>query len=151
MVCKHLGSVIAASYMTAFFSILDYIFDFLAPNTEENPDSLYTNCFQTCCNPCLKVFELVRSDSLAYVNLSGNPYCNSSRYCEYLCDKSLLMDGSQSTSRTYRICAHLLIASVVVLVSMYLAGSLSFVFAILILVLSIFISTYFISLHPDMA
>ena len=108
-------------------------------------------CFQTCCNPCLKVFELVRSDALAFVNLSGNPYCNSSRYCEYLCEKSLLMDGSQATSRTYRICAHMLIASIVILISMYLDGSLSFGFAFIILLLSIFISTYFISLHPDIA
>ena len=94
---------------------------------------------------------MVRSDALAFVNLAGNPYCNSARYCEYLCDRSLLFDGSQATSRTYRICAHLLIASLVVLIAMYLDGQLSFGFGLVILCLSIFISTYFISFHADIA
>jgi hypothetical protein len=32
MICKHIGSVIACSFMTAFFSWLDFIFDTLKPH-----------------------------------------------------------------------------------------------------------------------
>ena len=150
--CKHFGSVIAGSFMNGFFSILDYIFDFLKPNVEENPEGCYTTCFTSCCSPCLSLFELVRSDAMAYVNLTGNPYCNSARYCEYLCDKSLLMDNSQSTSRAYRICAHLLIASIVAIVGMFVKGTgISILVIGFLIVMTIFVSTYFISLHADAA
>lgn len=138
--------------MTGFFSIFDYIFDFLKPETEENPDGCYTNCFNSACGLCLKVFELVRSDSMAYINLAGNPYCNSARYCEYICDQSLLMDNSQSTSRAYRICAHFLIAAGVAILALYIKGTNISAYVIaFILALTIFVETFFISIHADAA
>ncbi len=30
--------------------------------------------------------DLVRSDAYAYIALNGNPFCNSAKYCEYLCN-----------------------------------------------------------------
>ena len=98
------------------------------------------------------MFELVRSDAMAYINLTGNPYCNSARYCEYICLQSLLLDNSQSTSRVYRICAHVLIAGITAIFGLYLKGlGLSLYAVFLIIMLAIFISTFFISLHADAA
>ena len=89
---------------------------------------------------------------MAYINLAGNPYCNSARYCEYLCERSLLMDNSQSTSRAYRICAHFLIAGFISILGLYLKGTGISLYTIgIIIVLTIFISTFFISLHTDAA
>lgn len=138
--------------MTGFFSIGDYIFDFIKPDEEENPDGFYTNCFNSVCSICVRMFDLVRSDSMAYINLAGNPYCNSARYCEYLCDQSLLTESSQSTSRSYRICAHFLIAGGIAIAGLYLKGTGISLYTIgLLIVLGIFISTFFISIHADAA
>lgn len=89
---------------------------------------------------------------MGYIYLTGNPYCNSSRYCEYLCDKSPLTRNSQSISRAYRILAHFLIAGIVAIVSFFLQGANTSVFVVLVVFLmSLFIGTFFISLHADAA
>ncbi len=44
-------------------------------------------------------FSLVRTDAMAYINLTGLSYCNSARYCDFLCSSSPLFEGSQSASR----------------------------------------------------
>lgn len=138
--------------MTGFFSIGDYIFDFIKPDEEQNPDGCYTTCFNSVCSICIRMFDLVRSDSMAYINLAGNPYCNSARYCEYLCDQSLLTESSQSTSRSYRICAHFLIAAGIAIAGLYLKGTGISLYTIgLLIFLGIFISTFFISIHADAA
>lgn len=84
LVCKHLGSVIACAFMNAFFGIADFIFDALIPNLDDE-----NSCFY-CINRFAGFFDLARSDSLALVYLSGNAYCNSARYSEYLHIKSSL-------------------------------------------------------------
>ena len=88
---------------------------------------------------------------MTYINLAGTPFCNSSRYCEYLVHKSFLMEGSQSASRTYRICAHFLIASATAIFGLYLKGTVAAVTVFVIVCISLFISTYFISIHADAA
>lgn len=143
--------MIGGSFITGYFSIGDYLFDLFKPPSRNDEDSAYSSCFNFACGSCLKLLDLVRSDSMAYINLTGVPFCNSARYCEYLCDKSLILDESQSTSRTYRLCAHFLIAGVVGILSMYIAGEITGTLVALILVLSLFISTYFISIHADAA
>lgn len=85
-----------------------------------------------------KIFDLVRSDAFAYINLTGNPYCNSARYCEYLCDKSHILEFSQSTSRTYRLSAHLIIAALVGIIALYIKGTISPYAVLLIMLLVIF-------------
>ena len=138
--------------MTGFFSVGDYLFDFIKPDEKEHPDAAYTKCFSSVCDVCIRIFDLVRSDAMAYIFLTGNPFCNSSRYCEYLCDQSLLTESSQSTSRSYRICAHFLIAGGVAIAGLYLKGSgLSALTILFIILLAIFISTFFISIHADAA
>jgi hypothetical protein len=151
LITKHFGSVIGGSFITGYFSIVDYLFDLIKPPSRNDEDSAYSSYFNFACGSCLKLLDLVRSDSMAYINLTGVPFCNSARYCEYLCDKSLILDESQSTSRTYRLCAHFLIAGLVGILSMYIAGEITGTLVALILVLSLFISTYFISIHADAA
>lgn len=75
---KNFGSVVASAFMNGFFSFYDFIFDFFRPNTV---DSKNQNVIGRCCDTFANFFDLVRSDAMAYVNLSGNPYCNSARYC----------------------------------------------------------------------
>ncbi len=88
MVRKHIGTVIAAAFMTGFFNVFDAIFDLLRPE-QGHCSQFYIQCCSKLNFFFKDLFDFVRSDSLAYVNLAGNPYCNSSRYCEMLCNKSL--------------------------------------------------------------
>lgn len=86
---------------------------------------------------------------MAYINLTGNPYCNSARYCEYLCRRSVIMDNSQSTSRIYRFCGHCLLGGAMVIFAMYIKGVISIYALALILFNTVFVSTLFISIHAD--
>lgn len=61
------------------------------------------------------------------------------------------MEGSQSTSRTYRICAHLLICGIVGISGLYLKGSITALTILFIVTVALFISTLFISIHADAA
>ncbi len=124
MIAKHLGTVIAGAFMTGFFTLFDAIFDFLRPE--------HDHCFSFYINCCTKLnfifkdfFDFVRSDALAYVNLAGNPYCNSSRFCEMLCYKSRTTQYSQSTSRVYRLSAHFFIIGLVGFITLFMNGNIS--------------------------
>lgn len=75
-----MGSVIGGSFIIAFFTFFDFILDFFKPNAA-NPNSAYANCHKAVCSPCTNCLDLVRTDSMAYINLTGNPFCNSARYC----------------------------------------------------------------------
>lgn len=132
--------------MSAFFSILDYIFDTLRPDFDSNgPRMAFMESIDS-------FFDLVRSDTMAYINLSGNPYCNSSRYCEYLCKEAPASRNSQSNSRSYRICSHLFLAGLVSTINILLQGKETSLFiALVVFILSLFLSTFFISLHADAA
>jgi hypothetical protein len=89
---------------------------------------------------------------MVFVNLAGNPYCNSSRYCEALCKRSPIAEYSQSISRSYRICSHFLLGGIVAAISFFLQGGQASVFIVLLVfVLTLFLSTFLISLHADAA
>ena len=100
-------------------------------------------------NCCTSLLDLVRSDSFAFIALTGNPFCNSSKFCEYLTDCSLSCDGSQSAMRIYRICAHLIIVGVTSILGLYIKGEVEFYTIVAILILGIFVSTFIISYHSD--
>ena len=59
------------------------------------------------------------------------------------------MDQSQSTNRTYRLCAHLLLAGIVTLISLYIKGEIQIYTIGVIALLCVFVATFFISLHAD--
>jgi len=149
MVCKHLGSVIACSFMTAFFGLADFIFDSLIPDCDHNTG----NPIFKCCICFAGYFDLTRSDSMAFVYLTGNAYCNSARYCEYVVNKSELTSTSQSSSRIYRITAHFAIAGLVCILGLFVfnRGEVSITAMGILLLLSLGVSTFFVSLHADAA
>lgn len=149
LILKHFGSVVGGSFMTGFFTIGDYLLDILKPSVDSKKSGIHYKLFNTCCGPCDKVFDLVRSDAMAYINIAGNPYCNAARYCDYISDQSVVLEEAQSTSISYRICAHMLIAGIVSILCLYVKGSIMPIFILLIMVLSVFISTFFISIHAD--
>ncbi len=66
--------------MTGFFSIGDYLFD-LIKHSDKEDEGCCAQCLNYACGCCVKVFDLVRSDAMAYINTAGVPYCNSARYC----------------------------------------------------------------------
>ena len=62
------------------------------------------------------------------------------------------MDYSQSTSRAYRICAHFLIAGAIGILALYLKGTgISLYSVAFVIMMAIFIATFFISVHADAA
>ena len=131
--------------MNGWFAVPDFIFDNLRSEEFQGEG----RCAR-CLDALDDFFDLVRSDAMAYVYLTGNPYCNSSRYCEYLCQHSSITTGSQSISRSYRICAHFLLAGLIAVLNISLQGTRTSVFLVLVVfILGLFIGTFFISLHAD--
>lgn len=92
----HLGSVVAAAFMAGVFWIPDLVFDLLRPRNEQG---LYGRCFVCLCGWLNNLFQLVRSDAIAYVNLASMSYCDSARFCEFLCRNSKIFHSSSSVSR----------------------------------------------------
>lgn len=137
--------------MTAFFTVGDYIFDLFKPSVEKSNDSSYKTCYSKVSKPFKKLFDLVRSDAMSYIYTTGNPYCNSARYCEYLSNNSAAFEDNQSSSRVYRLSAHMFIGGVASLICLYLKGAIVPTAVLIIFFSSFFISTFFISLHADAA
>ena len=85
LVTFHWGSVLAGSFLTVLFGIPDTIFDSLRVGVEiTQPLSTETTYGRCCTNSCSWLYgvcDLVRSDAMAMIHLTGLPYCNSSRYC----------------------------------------------------------------------
>jgi hypothetical protein len=94
---------------------------------------------------------LAREDAIVYINLAANPYCNASRYCEYLCGSSYITEYTQSISRIYRISAHFLLIGIMIIFSLYVKGTISINALFIIVLITMFISTLFISFHADIA
>ena len=138
LILLHFGSLVGGSFINAFFFIPDMIGDFVRiciPGESEN-----------CCT---KLLDLVRSDAYSYIALTGNPFCNSAKYCEYLTNESMACDGNQSSMRIYRICAHLCIVGTTSILGLYIKGTVEAYTIAAVLILGIFVSTFIISYHSD--
>jgi hypothetical protein len=88
--------------------------------------------------------------------LSGNAYCNSARYAEYLSIKSKHASFSQSMSRIYRFTAHFLIACLITVIAMWVFGFhlkeyVAVPGMLTLLLISMGVATFFVSLHSDAA
>jgi hypothetical protein len=77
-VTKNLGSVIGCSFFTSFFAIFDLLFDIFKPSSK---DGYYKSIWDCFCGCFMKIWDLVRSDAISFVILSGNAICNAARYC----------------------------------------------------------------------
>ena len=63
----------------------------------------------------------------------------------------MTVEYSQSSSRIYRLNAHILIMGLVGLIALYIKGNISIYAEIIIFIEAIFISTLFITYHADAA
>lgn len=95
---------------------------------------------------------------MAYINISGLPFCNSARYCEFLCNNSKLFSGSESPIRVvfpltqfYRFTAHALLISLILNVSLIYDPKLPLLALLFSLLACFFVITYFIGIHADAA
>lgn len=80
LIAKNWGSVVAGSFMNAFFRIPSNIVEQLICH----PSSYCNKCGQFCtnnCNWCISFFELIRTDSYSYINVFGTDYCDAGREC----------------------------------------------------------------------
>ena len=146
---KNFGSVIASSFMTGWFTVPDYIFDTIRSDAPPAEGQQVSTC-KKCLNNVDDFFDLVRSDCMCYIYLTGNPYCNSARYCEFLCGESAITINSQSISRFYRICAHFFLAGLMAIINILLQGGTKSIFIVFVVfVLGLFTCTFFVSFHAD--
>lgn len=132
--------------MIGFFSIPAFILFLIKP---VNPFSTYGRCYYGVFGWIDSFFDLVRSDAMAYINLSGLPYCNSARYCEFLCSNTQLFPGNQTVSVLYRVGAHSLLVAIIGIIALVFKTTLTIPALVFITLLSLFLVTYFISLHSD--
>lgn len=78
----HFGSVVASSFIAGWFAGPDYIFDCVRSDAVTPlGEGQQLSISQRCMNRVDDFFDLVRSDCMAYIYMTGNPYCNSARYC----------------------------------------------------------------------
>lgn len=101
------------------------------------------------------MYNLTRSEAMAYINIVPLPYCNASRYCEMLADDSGFYNRSQITNRLYRLCAHIVLMSIAVLVSAearkIVDAKMDIAGVLVMFAISMFTITYFIGFYGDIA
>lgn len=51
---------------------------------QQGKSEIYEDRIEDNNDGCLSFFDLVRSESMGYINLVNYPYCNASRYCDFL-------------------------------------------------------------------
>lgn len=111
LLTKNWGSLAAGSFVNGFFELPTLVVE------------LFTCHKDTCCNKvgdycdskcfCLDyLFNLVRTDTYTYINLSGIPYCNSARSCANVCQFSNEFVGKYNPLKHYRFVVHVLIVTI---------------------------------------
>jgi hypothetical protein len=99
-------------------------------------------------------FNLIREESFAYTFLTSLPYCNSSRYCEYLSSESKFYNYNQTVNRLYRLNLHIIpifLTLLIAMITMEKAGGNSPYGIICITLITFFTITYPIAYQGDTA
>jgi hypothetical protein len=96
LILYHWGSVAGGSFIIGFFGFFDAFFDFFKPTSQNN---WHANCCSNYFGGIYDFFDIVRHDAMGYINLTGLPYCNAARFCDFLSVNTPLFGGSQSISR----------------------------------------------------
>lgn len=102
----------------------------------------------------MNFFSLIREESDAYTFLTNLPYCDSSRYCEYLSKVSNFYNYSQITSRLFRLNAHIIpifFTLMITILSMEDSKNTSPYYIICTSIITFFTITYFIIHQCDTA
>ena len=108
-----------------------------------------------CC--CNYIFELIRTDSYSYINLTGIPYCNAARQCEALCKYSSLIKNTHSCVRIYRNAAHIFVVGLASLLCYIIFDNRTneygnydhFWIAVCVILVSYSMATYFVDIHQN--
>lgn len=82
----HWGSVMGGSLILGFFYFGDFLINFLLGSDKvkirtEGKQGIDEDRVAVDQGKCYDFFSLVRSESMAYINIINFPYCNASRYC----------------------------------------------------------------------
>lgn len=92
---------------------------------------------------------------MAYINTIPLPFCNASRYCEIMAEDSTFYDMSQTTNRLFRLAAHALLIFLTAITAIESSrtpsGGSTISGFIFVGIVALFVVTYFISLHADIA
>lgn len=148
LVCYHWGSVAAGSFVLGFFSFFDGFFDFFKPSSQ---NTWHAQCCANYFSFVYDFFDIVRHDAMGYISLTGLPYCNSARYCDFLSVNTPLFGGNQSISRLFRFAGHLLLTSIITIVGIFFAGYTSLYSVVISIILTYFVVEMFASLHANAA
>lgn len=141
-ITKHFGSVAGGSFLRSFMFIPHFFVD------------LFCNHKNACCCNCC---DLPRGDAYPYIYMTSASYCPSVRQVQYLCKRSDICRGNQSTNLYYSLAARLVVALSSTLITYWILQSHmyhSIVNPYVLLgtfLIGVFITSYFIDIHVDIA
>ena len=99
-----------------------------------------------------ELFDLIRGEAIYYIAIVNLTFCGAARYCEFLRCNSYFYYYSEITNRLFRINAHIIPISVILVFGIINMGSAATAYAILVIALIIFfILTFFLSYHLSKA
>ena len=135
---KHLGSVVGGAFVNGLFFLPQAVLDLVRSCRNSK---IKTNfCF-------FNAIDLARADAMSLIIISGTPYCNASKYCEYLWNESMTTDQTQSSIRVFKLAGHVFIANVGSLIGLLLRGDMDPYLLAFTQVVGLFISTFFIEFN----
>lgn len=93
---------------------------------------------------------------MAYITISGLPFCNAARYCEFLCSGTKLFSGSESPNRVsldvmqlHRFAGHAILVGATVIAAIVLRPELGLLKLLVVAIVAFIVSTFFICLHAN--
>lgn len=154
LICNHWGSVVGGSFLNAFFEIPTLLAELLICHPTTCCSKLGVICYNSLsCFTCF--FDLVRTDSYGYINMSGIPFCNASRECKKICENSKTFVGTHSPIKHYRFIAHTFLLTAVLIAAWFILRARLWVYGFwhltLIIVVIYITITWFIDIHAHAA
>lgn len=112
-----------------------------------------------CCNNtdslCCNLFDLPREDSYPYVYMTSTSYCPSVRQVQYLCKRSRICRGNESTNYYFSLASRLVLSLSTMLISYWimegrLTGAVVNPFVLLgCFLIPLLITCYFVDVHVN--
>jgi len=130
--------VVGGAFLSGFFYLPSLIISFLMSNED-------------CC--ICNLFDLTRSDVYAYIYLTGNSFCASSRQSQYLCYRSRICRENESAISIYAFAARIVMALAVILIIFWITagimseGQVPGSLLLGIFFICLYVTCYFIDIH----
>jgi hypothetical protein len=86
---------------------------------------------------------------MAYVIMTGTPYCNSAKYCDYFWYESMTTEKTQSSLRVYKIAAHAFVTLSATIAGLFYLGVIEGSIVYFNLIGGMVLATFFIELPID--